>query len=147
VAALLPLTGPNRETGQQALTGLRQAFAGDTHTLWCATPAAIRSRRPSPTRSRPTSRSWRSSARADSTAAAVAPVSERLQMPTVLLTADPLTGAYVVQVAPAAARRRLRRGGGARRVANGAHSRGALLEVLRKQAQRDGQTGALASER
>jgi hypothetical protein len=100
VAVLLPLTGPNREAGQQALNGLRQAFAGDSRTL------LVRDTGGDPDLAARLADALASDVTVlaiigplqDSTAAAVAPVSERLQMPTLLLTTDSgLTGAYVVQ--------------------------------------------------
>jgi len=152
VAVLLPLTGPNREAGQQALNGLRQAFAGDSRTL------LVRDTGGDPDLAARLADALASDVTVlaiigplqDSTAAAVAPVSERLQMPTLLLTTDPgLTGAYVVQAGGGSGSKGAYDAGVLVRdaIANGAHSRGALLEVLRKQTQRDGQTGALASER
>ncbi len=151
VACLLPLTGPDRESGQDALNGLRQAFAGDTSTL------LVRDTGGDPDLAARLADALASDVTVlaiigpvqDSTAAAVAPVSERLQMPTLMLTADPgLIGSYVVQAGTAAGSKGRAYDAGVLvrdAIANGAHSRGALLEVLRKQAQRDGTANAVAA--
>lgn len=143
VACLLPLTGKDRESGQQALTGLRQAFAGDIAAL------VVRD-----TGGDPDLAARLVSALAadvtivavigplgDGTAAAVAPVAEQAQLPTLLLDADgAVTGAYVLQPGVASARGTtgLAYDAGLMvrdAIANGARSRGALLEALRKQTQ------------
>ncbi len=100
VAGLLPLTGPDRAYGQRALGGLRLAFSGFPSMLivrdtggqpdLAAQLVATLADDPSvlsiigPLRS--------------STASVVAPLAERLQIPTLLLARDAgLTGPYVLQ--------------------------------------------------
>jgi tetratricopeptide (TPR) repeat protein len=153
VACLLPLTGPDRERGQQALSGLRQAFANDAHTL------LVRDTGGDPDLAARLADALASDVTViaiigpvqDGTVAAVAPVAERTQMPTVLLSTDPgLAGAYVLE--PGAASH-----GSATlaydtgvlvrdAIANGADSRGALLTALRQQIQAAGKTGNLATD-
>lgn len=152
VACLLPLTGPDRETGQRALTGLREAFAGDAGTL------LVRDTGGDPDLAARLAAALAADVTVlaiigptqDGTAAAVAPVAERAQMPTVLLTHDAgLAGSYVLQTGTASASgsKGLAYDAGVLvrdAIANGARSRGALLSVLRKQAQ--GGAGALATD-
>jgi branched-chain amino acid transport system substrate-binding protein len=102
VAALLPLTGPDRTYGQRALAGLRLAYTGFPRML------LVRD-----TGGQPELASQLVTTLADdpnvvamigplrsSTAGAVAPLAERLQMPMLLLSRDQgLTGPYVMQVA------------------------------------------------
>src|SRR5512143_967070 len=153
VACLLPLTGPNRETGQQALNGLRQAFAGDASTL------LVRDTGGDPDLAARLANALAADVTVlaiigpvqDSTAAAVAPVAERAQMPTVMLTnGGGLAGSYVLQtgVASANGSKGLAYDAGVLvrdAIANGARSRGALLTALRKQTQSGGGDGALAT--
>ncbi|HSP99238.1 MAG TPA: ABC transporter substrate-binding protein [Candidatus Dormibacteraeota bacterium] len=153
VACLLPLTGPNRETGQQALNGLRQAFAGDASTL------LVRDTGGDPDLAARLANALAADVTVlaiigpvqDSTAAAVAPVAERAQMPTVLLTSGGgLAGSYVLQTGTASSNgsKGLAYDAGVLvrdAIANGARSRGALLTALRKQTQSGGGDGALAT--
>jgi ABC-type branched-subunit amino acid transport system substrate-binding protein len=102
VAALLPLTGPDRSYGQRALAGLRLAYSGYPRML------VVRD-----TGGQPELASQLVTALADdrstlaiigplrsSTASAAAPLAERLQMPMLILARDQgLTGPYVMQVA------------------------------------------------
>jgi branched-chain amino acid transport system substrate-binding protein len=102
VACLLPLTGPDRGYGQRALSGLRLAFSGFPRML------TVRD-----TGGQPDLASQLLTALADDpgvlaivgplrsdTASAVAPLAERLQIPTLLLSRDEgLTGPYVLRVA------------------------------------------------
>lgn len=102
VACLLPLTGVDRASGQRALSGLRLAFQGFPNTL------LVRD-----TGSDPDIAAQLTTALADdpnvlvlvgplrtSDASSVAPLAERLQMPTLLLArGEGLTGAYVLQAA------------------------------------------------
>jgi tetratricopeptide (TPR) repeat protein len=153
VACLLPLTGPDRERGQQALDGLRQAFAGDTTAL------LVRDTGGDPQLAARLADALAADVAVlaivgplrDATAAAVAPVAEQLQLPTLLLAADTsLTGAFVLQTGTsgAADARTLGYDAGVlvrNAIASGARSRGALLEALRKQTQRGDGSGALAT--
>ncbi|MFN8641558.1 MAG: ABC transporter substrate-binding protein [Candidatus Binatia bacterium] len=144
VACLLPLTGPGREIGQQALTGLREAFSGDTSALLVRDTGGdpdLAARLASALAADVTVVAIIGPPR-DATAAAVAPVAEQAQLPTLLLTGDgALTGAYVLQAATAGGAgdtRGLAYGAGVMvrdAIANGARSRGAVLEALRKQTQ------------
>ncbi len=142
VACLLPLTGPDRAAGQQALTGLRRAFAGDDRALLVRDTggqADLAARLAAAIADEPTVIGLIGALR-DETAAAVAPLAERLQMPTLLLaSAAGLSGPYVLEAAPAGgagsgpeaeayeAGMRVRQA-----IAGGARSRGALLAALRQ---------------
>ena len=153
VACLLSLTGPDRENGQQALNGLRQAFAGDTQTL------LVRDTGGDPDLAARLAAALAADVSVvaiigplrDGTAAAVAPIAEQTQMPTLLLAADAgLTGSYVLQsgVASANGAKGLAYDAGVLvrdAIANGARSRGALLEALRKQTQSGGPNGTLVT--
>jgi ABC-type branched-subunit amino acid transport system substrate-binding protein len=102
VGCLLPLTGPDRAYGQRALSGLRLAYSGLPSML------IVRD-----TGGQPELASQLVTALADdpnvvaligplrnSDASVVAPLAERLQMPTLLLARDEgLTGPYVLQSA------------------------------------------------
>jgi ABC-type branched-subunit amino acid transport system substrate-binding protein len=102
VAALLPLTGPDKSYGQRALTGLRLAFSGYPRML------VVRD-----TGGQPELAAQLTTALASepdvvaiigplhsSSASVVAPLAERLQLPMILLARDEgLTGPYVMQVA------------------------------------------------
>jgi ABC-type branched-subunit amino acid transport system substrate-binding protein len=102
IACLLPLTGADRAYGQRALSGLRLAFAGNGNTLMVRDSGG-----------QPDVAGQLVNALADdpqvlaligplrtSTATAVAPLAERLQLPTLLLArADGLAGPYVLQTA------------------------------------------------
>jgi hypothetical protein len=154
VACLLPLTGSDRERGQQALNGLRRAFAGDTSTL------LVRDTGDDPDLAARLADALASDVTVlaiigptqDRTAAAVAPIAERAQMPLVLLTSGGTTGAYVLRAGTGD-------GTGAQglaynagvmvrdAIADGARSRGALLDALRRQTQSRGGDGAQASAR
>ncbi len=100
VACLLPLTGPDRAYGQRALSGLRLAFAGDDRALM------VRDTSNQPDLAAQLTTALASDQavlaiigplRSD-TAQAVAPLAERLQMPTLLLArAEGLAGPYVLQ--------------------------------------------------
>jgi tetratricopeptide (TPR) repeat protein len=153
VACLLPLTGPDRESGQQALNGLRQAFAADTGAL------LVRDTGGDPDLAARLADALAADVSVlaiigptqDGTVAAVAPIAERAQMPTVLLTnrGGP-TGAYVLQpgVANPSGTKRLAYDAGVMvrdAIASGARSRGALLEALRKQTQVGGRSAAVAT--
>jgi len=142
VACLLPLTGPDRAAGQQALTGLRRAFAGDDRALLVRDTggqADLAARLATAIFDEPTVIGLIGALRGES-AAAVAPLAERLQMPTLLLAGTAgLNGAYVLDAAPAngagsgpeaeayAAGMRVRQA-----IAGGARSRGTLLAALRQ---------------
>lgn len=153
VAALLPLTGPDRESGQQALNGLRQAFGADSSAL------LVRDTGGDPDLAARLADAIASDVSVlaiigptqDRTAAAVAPIAERAQMPTLLLTSQSgATGSYVLQsgIASANGTKGLAYDAGVMvrdAIANGARSRGALLEALRKQTQAGGRSAALAA--
>lgn len=153
VACLLPLTGPDRESGQQALNGLRQAFASDTSALLVRDTGGD----PDLAARLVTALAADVSVVAiigplhDGTAAAVAPVAEQAQLPTLLLAADGgLTGSYVLQsgVASTSGTQGLAYDAGVMvrdAIANGARSRGALLKALRKQTQGGAAGGALVT--
>lgn len=156
VACLLPLTGPDRDAGQRALAALRLAFAGDTSALLVRDTGGepdLAARLATALAAEPTVIALIGPQR-EADAAAVAPLAERLQLPTVLLGTEPgLAGPYVVQAdatqAPSdfAARFRGQHGrdpgtieadayaAGAmvrEAIAAGARSRGAILDALRK---------------
>jgi len=149
VACLLPLTGPAREHGQEALSGLRRAFANDTGAL------LVRDTGGDPDLAARLATALASDVTVlaiigppqDGTAQAVAPIAEQMQMPTLLLAQDPgLTGSYVLETGasnPSGSKGLAYDAGVLVRdaIANGARSRGALLEALRKQTQRTGSNG------
>lgn len=143
VAALLPLTGPDRAHGQEALTGLRQAFANDAGTL------LVRDTGGDPDLAARLASALASDVSVlaiigppqGETARAVAPIAEQMQMPTVLLAQDAaLTGAYVLETGasnPSGSKGLAYDAGVLVRdaIASGARSRGALLDALRKRTQ------------
>ncbi len=156
VACLLPLTGPDREAGQRALAALRLAFAGDTRALIVRDTGSepdLAARLVTALAAEPNVIALIGPQR-DADAAAVAPLAERLQLPTVLLAPDAaLTGPYVVRAdarsAPQDFAARFRGEHGRdpgtieadayaagtivrEAIAAGARSRGAILEALRK---------------
>lgn len=156
VACLLPLTGPDREAGQRALAALRLAFSGDIQALIVRDTGGepdLAARLAMALASEPNVIALIGPQR-DADAAAVAPLAERLQMPTVLLAADPrFTGPYVVRAdassAPQDFPTRFRGAHGRdpgtieadayaagtmvrEAIAAGARSRGAILQALRK---------------
>jgi hypothetical protein len=149
VACLLPLTGPDRANGQEALSGLRQAFAGDIGTLM------VRDTGGDPDLAARLANALAADTTVlaiigpphDGTAAAVAPIAERMQMPTLLLAQDAaLTGAYVLETGisnPTGSKGLAYDAGVLVRsaIASGARSRGALLDALRRQTQRPGASG------
>jgi tetratricopeptide (TPR) repeat protein len=143
VAALLPLTGPDRAHGQEALSGLRQAFANDAGALLVRDTGGDPDLAARLTSALASDRSVLAiiGPPQDGTARAVAPVAEQMQMPTVLLAQEPtLTGAYVLETSAASPNgsKGLAYDAGVLvrdAIANGARSRGALLEALRKQTQ------------
>lgn len=100
VAALLPLTGPDRAYGQRALSGLRLAFAGTDRMLQVrdtSNQPDLAAQLTTALASEPAVLAIIGPLRSD-TAQAVAPLAERLQMPTLLLArAEGLAGAYVLQ--------------------------------------------------
>lgn len=150
VACLLPLTGPDRASGQQALNGLRRAFAGDASTL------LVRDTGGDPDLAARLADALAADVNVlaiigptqDRTAAAVAPIAERAQLPTVLLTnASGLTGAYVLRsgIASSQGAQGLAYDTGVMvrdAIADGARSRGALLAALRQQTRRGDNAGA-----
>lgn len=153
IACLLPLTGPDREVGQQALNGLRRAFAADTSTL------LVRDTGGDPDLAARLADALASDVTVlaiigptqDQSAAAVAPIAERAQMPTVLLTSGGgLTGAYVLRPgASATGAQGLAYDAGVMvrdAIADGARSRGALLIALRKRTQSGAAAGTLAGQ-
>ena len=100
IAALLPLTGPDRAEGQRALSGLRLAFSEfpamlivrDTEGQPDLAPQLVTA-----LSSDPTIIAFIGPLR-HSTASIVAPLAERLQVPTLLLMHDDeITGTYVLQ--------------------------------------------------
>ncbi|MDX2166692.1 MAG: ABC transporter substrate-binding protein [Deltaproteobacteria bacterium] len=158
VAALLPLTGPDKAQGQRALSGLRLAFDGTERMLVVrdtADQADLAAQLADALASEPNVIAIIGPL-SPSTAAAVAPLAERLQLPTLLLAGGSnLAGAFVLQ--PGASARttspdfatRFRTANGydpgstetaaydaglavREAIAGGAHSRGALLAALRK---------------
>lgn len=100
VAALLPLTGPDRAHGQRALAGLRLAFDGTGHMLQVrdtANDPDLAAQLTTALASEPNMLALIGPLRHDA-AAAVAPLAERLQMPTILLArSEGLAGPYVLQ--------------------------------------------------
>jgi hypothetical protein len=173
VAALLPLTGPDKASGQQALNGLRLAFAGTDRMLVVRDTSDqpdLAAQLTTALASEPTVIAIIGPLRSD-TAQAVAPLAERLQMPTLLLARNGnLTGAYVLENGAQSASddfvARFRAQNGhdpsdteraaydagrlvREAIAGGAHSRGALLDALRKstRAAADGAGTAFATAR
>jgi hypothetical protein len=160
VAALLPLTGPDQAAGKRALSGLRLAFSGTERMLVVRDTSDqpdLAAQLTTALASEPTVLAIIGPLRAD-TAQAVAPLAERLQMPTLLLAPNEhLTGAYVLEnnaqppvddfvvrfraqngYDPTATEKAAYDAGMLVReaIAGGAHSRGSLLEALRKSTSR-----------
>jgi ABC-type branched-subunit amino acid transport system substrate-binding protein len=102
VACLLPLTGPDRAYGQRALSGLRLAFAGNGNTLMVRDSGGqsdVAAQLVNALADDPQVLALIGPLRT-STATTVAPLAERLQLPTLLLArADGLAGPYVLQTA------------------------------------------------
>lgn len=100
VAALLPLTGPDKTLGQRALTGLRLAFSGFPRMLMVRDTGgdpALAAQLVTALAADPAVVAFIGPLRGDD-AAAAAPLAERAQMPMLLLARDPgLTGAYVLR--------------------------------------------------
>lgn len=100
VAALLPLTGPDRAYGQRALTGLRLAFTGFPRMLTVRDTGGqpdLAAQLVVALADQPTTLAIIGPLRS-SDATAVAPLAERLQMPMLLLAREEgLTGPYVMQ--------------------------------------------------
>jgi len=102
VACLLPLSGPDRAYGQRALTGLRLAFTGFSSMMMVRDTSdqpELAAQLANALADDPNVVAFIGPSRGD-TASVVAPLAERLQMPTLLLAHDQgLTGAYVLQTA------------------------------------------------
>jgi ABC-type branched-subunit amino acid transport system substrate-binding protein len=100
VACLLPLTGPDKAYGQRALSGLRLAFGGTGNMLMVrdtSNQPDLAAQLTSAIAADPAVLAIIGPLRTD-TAEAVAPLAERLQMPTLLLArAEGLAGPYVLQ--------------------------------------------------
>lgn len=102
VAALLPLTGPDRVYGQRALSGLRLAFTGFPRMLTVRDSGGqpdLAAQLLVALADQPNVLAVIGPLRSDD-ASAVAPLAERLQMPLLLLAREGgLTGPYVLQTA------------------------------------------------
>jgi len=100
VACLLPLTGPDKAYGQRALSGLRLAFSGASNMLMVrdtSNQPDLAAQLTTALASDPAVLAIIGPLRSDA-AAAVAPLAERLQMPTLLLArTEGLSGPYVLQ--------------------------------------------------
>ena len=101
IACLLPLTGPDKAYGQRALRGLRLAFGGTGNTLMVrdtSNQPDLAAQLTTAIAADPAVLAIIGPLRTDA-AEAVAPLAERLQMPTLLLArAEGLAGPYVLQI-------------------------------------------------